>query len=137
MQRVSLHIIVDERHIDAGEKTDNRHPLSLAILEAAQKTPPFQGHGLGAVEIWFITVGLFGVKVRVGTAEHWHVCRCDEMPDSAYEFIERYKTEPKQSVTSFSFTLMLDGSPLGSFECPGCTKVGPQTTMNINTPKSV
>lgn len=128
MHKVSLHVFVDQRHIDAGENTDNRHPLSLAIREAAQKAPPFQAHGLGAVDICFIAVGVFGVTMQVGTAEHWHAYRCDEMPDSAYEFIERYGTEPKQSVTSFSFTLMLDGSPLGSSECPGCTRVGPQIT---------
>lgn len=95
--------------------TDNRHPLSLAIREAAEKTPPFQGHGLGAVEICFIAVGLFGVTMQVGTAEHWHVYRCDEMPDSAYEFIERFKTKHKQSVTSFSFTLMRGWLTAGQF----------------------
>ena len=105
MDWVLLNVTVKQRHVDAGDNGAFTHPLSLAIREAMQQTIPFQGRGLGAVEIYFLGyrengVAECGVTIQVGTAQHWHLYTCDDMPQSATEFIEKFGRE---SVEPFSF----------------------------------
>ncbi len=125
MQQVTLHVSVEQHHIDRGNGGSDKHPLTLAIREAAKNTPPFLGKGLGGVD-----VERMGVTMQMGTADHWHVFYCEVMPESVYEFIERYGEYGKQSVEPFSFSLILDGLELGSPKCSGCVKASAASSFD-------